>query len=74
MTGENILDGVSSLSLTTSSLVVLNECFASISEDDLTTSFEVLPGTLPRLTSTHDDVQFLYDFVQKVQRLKVGNM
>ena len=68
--GEKVLSGESKLSLTTNCLFMLSENFADISEEDFTTSFEVLPANTPKLPQ-HHDLQFLYDFVQKTIALKV---
>ncbi len=69
--GEKILTGRSRLSLTTSCLTILNDCFSTFCDDeDFTTSFEVPPPNSPRFPIFHD-LQFLYDFVQKTVALKV---
>ncbi len=67
-----MLSGESKLSLTTNCLHILNEQFSNISEEDFTTSFEVLPANSPKLPK-YQDLQFLYDFVQKTVGLKVRN-
>ena len=69
-TGEKILSGQSKLSLTTNCLNILNDNFANISDEDFTTSFEVVPPNTPKLPQYHD-LQFLYDIVQKTIALKV---
>ena len=68
--GEKILSGKSKLSLTTKCLLLLSEGFRAISDSDFHSSFEVLPGKSTRLPVLND-LQFLYDFVQKTVALKV---
>ena len=71
-TGERILDGESRLLLTTGCLAVVNDGFRAILDsNDANSSFEALPGNCWRLPDL-DDLQFLYDFVQKTRSLKVG--
>ncbi len=68
--GERILEGSSKLCLTTNCLQLLNGSFSSIRGTDLTSSFEVLPGNSPCMPLCQD-IQFLYDFMQKTPALKV---
>ena len=78
-TGDTILDGSRTLSLTTSCLNSLHADFlllnAEVSESSTLAlgagTFDVLPSnsaTLPELVA----VQYIYDFVQKTRSLKVS--
>lgn len=70
--GDKILNGHAKLSLTTISLAQLNRGFTQICDvDPHEHSFEVLH---PQNHATRDflaDLQFLHDFMQKSQRLKI---
>ena len=68
--GDEILNGGSKFSLDTYTFLILAKCFEDVREDDLTTSFDVLPG-FHRRPEIFNHSEFLYDLVQKAKCFKV---
>ena len=72
LSGENILNGRSKLSLSTGCLSMLTDGFREIRDEETgNEAFEVLPPSSQRLPEIIS-LQFLYDFIQKTKALKVG--
>jgi hypothetical protein len=70
--GELLLSDEGKLSLPASALRAVNRAFETISTDeDFETSFEATPASSSKIPHLHN-VQMLYDFVQKLTRLKVS--
>ncbi|XP_078661486.1 serine/threonine-protein kinase 11-interacting protein-like isoform X1 [Branchiostoma floridae x Branchiostoma belcheri] len=67
---EGILDGSSKLSLTTSSVCYLNECFDRVCEGDRNQGFEVVRAQVTN-SRVYSDIQLLFDLVQKTLSLKL---
>ena len=59
------------LSLTVGFLHFLNQGFSVLVDDDFGASFEALPGSSTQVPICQD-LQFLYDFIQKTPKLKVS--
>ena len=70
VSGEQLLDGSAYLSLSANCVAALNTAFDRIHEADLEISFETLPTNNPRVPFMNE-IQILYDFVQKITKLKV---
>ncbi|CAH1241868.1 STK11IP [Branchiostoma lanceolatum] len=67
---EGILDGSSKLSLTSSSVCYLNECFDRVCEGDRNQGFEVVRAQVTN-SRVYSDIQLLFDLVQKTLSLKL---
>ena len=68
--GEQLLNATAYLSLSANSVVTINAAFERIHETDMELSFEALPSNSPNIPFGNE-VQMLYDFVQKLVKVKV---
>ncbi|CAD5117208.1 DgyrCDS6005 [Dimorphilus gyrociliatus] len=68
---DKIITGESALSLTAEGLHDLFNCFKKYCDQDICSSFEVLYLNQLEPPQLIQDIQFLFDFVQKVKHLKV---
>lgn len=71
--GELLLSDDGKLTVPAGKLIVVNHAFETVlhNEEDFETSFEATPANSAKIPHLHN-VQIVYDFVQKLRRLKVN--